>query len=106
MEDVELQMSVLVATHAGPNGHRGKDATENNLKYSFYWDSMEQDCTHFVYPLGLIPRSDGDQELTLGQTRALQLVRIEKLQECLEQLHKHVSARITKNRMRQIQEHN
>ena len=48
MEDVELQMSVLVATHAGPNGHRGKDATENNLKSSFYWDSMEQDCTHFV----------------------------------------------------------
>ena len=47
-DDVELQMAVLVATHAGVNGHRGKDATENNLKSSFYWDSMEQDCSYFV----------------------------------------------------------
>ena len=58
------------------------------------------------YPLRLIPRQEGDQELTLDRVRSLQLVNIESLQKCMEQLHKQVDERITKNRMRQIREHN
>ena len=47
-EDNELQLKLLVISHCGTGGHRGKDATYNTLKERYFWDTMKEDSEVFV----------------------------------------------------------
>lgn len=44
----ELQLKLLVISHCGRSGHRGREATLSILKEGYAWKSMEQDCNEFV----------------------------------------------------------
>jgi len=45
---VELQLKVLVCSHCGSIGHRGRDATRSIVKESFWWSSMDADVEQVV----------------------------------------------------------
>lgn len=46
--DAELQLKVLVISHAGVAGHRGQDATLSILRESFWWPKMESSVNELV----------------------------------------------------------
>ena len=46
--DLELQLRVLVVSHCGTIGHRGKDATLSILLESFWWPDISEDVNGFV----------------------------------------------------------
>lgn len=46
--DLHLQLGILVAAHSGTNGHRGYDATSNNVQTAFAWKGMDDDCKALV----------------------------------------------------------
>ena len=48
VNDVNLQMKLIVSSHCGVMGHRGKDATLSTLRENFYWKTMEKDVSVFI----------------------------------------------------------
>ena len=47
-ENLELQLKIMVASHCGTIGHRGKTATLSILCESFWWLTMEHDIEELV----------------------------------------------------------
>ena len=52
------------------------------------------------------PPTTYEKAFSMDEVRLKQVIEIEKLQESLENMHKHVNEEITKNRKRQVESHN
>ena len=48
VSDLELRLKVLIVSHCGVMGHRGKDTTESAICWSFLWQGLSADVTSFV----------------------------------------------------------
>lgn len=46
--DVELKFKLLIVSHCGSMGHRGKDSTESVLREDFTWNHLSSDVASFV----------------------------------------------------------
>lgn len=46
--DAELKLRIILISHCGASGHRGKKATESMIRENFIWDSLEDDVSNFV----------------------------------------------------------
>ena len=78
-DDLELQLKVMVTSHCGTIGHRGKDATLSILSEDFWWpsvrkdvDALVRDCFHCILtrageripgPLGHAMHGDAPNEV-------------------------------------------
>lgn len=67
-DDDELKLKILVASHCGPNGHRGKESTESIIRENFSWEGIKSDidvfgksCIHCIVTRSgeIIPRPLG-----------------------------------------------
>ena len=48
LSDLELNLKILIVSHCGAMGHRGKDATESVIRENFLWKGLSADVTSFV----------------------------------------------------------
>lgn len=47
-EKYDLKLKIMVASHCGQMGHRGRDATESALRENFVWTGMTDDMQEFI----------------------------------------------------------
>ncbi len=45
---LELQLKIIVISHAGSLGHRGQDATKSIVRENFWWASLDNDVDQLV----------------------------------------------------------